>query len=362
MQGKFNVKEVNSMANEEQLTLLMQGVEPWNKWREENFEADIDIDLSGAYLAKANLRSANLNCVDLDSADLSSVDLRGVDLSSAGLRGANLRAADLFFANLFRANLNNANLNRVNLSGASLINANLINAILIHATIVQAPLNKANFSKAIIDHTTFDDVDLSVANGLDAIRHLGPSTIGIDTICRSKGKIPEVFLRGCGVPDNFITFMHSLTQDTIQYYSCFISYTSKDQDCAEHIHNDLQAAGVRCWFAPEDLKIGDRFQDRIEESIRIYDKLLLILSDNSVSSPWVEREVQAGFERENKQQRTMLFPITLDDTVMESTKAWAADIRRTRHIGDFRNWKDHDSYQKAFARLLRDLKASEKEG
>jgi hypothetical protein len=33
----------------------------------------------------------------------------------------------------------------------------------------------------------------------------------------------------------------------------------------------------------------------------------------------------------------------------------AADVLRTRHIGDFANWKDHDAYQKAFERLLRDL-------
>jgi hypothetical protein len=35
--------------------------------------------------------------------------------------------------------------------------------------------------------------------------------------------------------------------------------------------------------------------------------------------------------------------------------------RRMRHIGDFRKWKEHDEYQKAFERLMRDLKAGEKE-
>jgi len=30
---------------------------------------------------------------------------------------------------------------------------------------------------------------------------------------------------------------------------------------------------------------------------------------------------------------------------------------RTRHIGDFRKWKDHDEYQKSLARLIRDLQA-----
>jgi hypothetical protein len=111
-----------------------------------------------------------------------------------------------------------------------------------------------------------------------------------------------------------------------------------------------------CAGGPE---IGERFRDRIDESIRLHDKLLIVLSKKSIASPWVRREVEAAFEREDRQKSksTVLFPIRIDDAVMESNEAWAADIRRTRHIGDFSRWKDHDSYQKAFERLLRDLKA-----
>ena len=123
------------------------------------------------------------------------------------------------------------------------------------------------------------------------------------------------------------------------------------------LYPDLQAKGVRCWYAPEDLKIGDKFRTRIDEAIRIHDKLLLILSENSVRSTWVETEVETAFERERRESRTVLFPIRIDDSVMQTEAAWAAEIRRTRHIGDFRNWKDHDSFQQAFERLLRDLKS-----
>src|ERR1051326_969330 len=38
--------------------------------------------------------------------------------------------------------------------------------------------------------------------------------------------------------------------------------------------------------------------------------------------------------------------------------AWASSIRMKRHIGNFTRWKDHDAYQLAFERLLRDLKAA----
>ena len=160
------------------------------------------------------------------------------------------------------------------------------------------------------------------------------------------------------MPDEFITYIGFDGRDGPSSSTPASSATrSRDQEFAERLHADLQAKGVRCWFAPEDLKIGDRFQERIEESIRVHDKLLLVLSENSVVSPWVEREVQAAFEREHRSKKLVLFPIRVDEAVMEATKAWAADIRRTRHIGEFGNWRDHDSYKKALERLLRDLKA-----
>ena len=116
---------------------------------------------------------------------------------------------------------------------------------------------------------------------------------------------------------------------------------------------------MRCWFAPEDLKIGDEFQERIDESIRIHDKLLLVLSAESVASHWVQKEVETALEREQELGRTLLFPIRLDDAVQSIKVGWPADIRRTRHIGDFTRWKDHNAYQRAFARLLRDLEAAD---
>jgi hypothetical protein len=45
---------------------------------------------------------------------------------------------------------------------------------------------------------------------------------------------------------------------------------------------------------------------------------------------------------------------------MTTNQPWAASLRRIRHIGDFSRWKNHDSYQKAFDRLLRDLKSESK--
>ena len=197
------------------------------------------------------------------------------------------------------------------------------------------------------------------------MRHVGPSTVGIDTIYKSGGKIPEAFLRGCGVPDNFIEYMHSLAGQAFEFYSCFICYSTKDQEFAERLHADLQAKGVRCWFAPEEMKAGRKLIEQIDEAIRLHDKPLLILSKHSMSGNWVKTEIANAREREKREGKQLLFPITL--VPFEAIKQWKlfdADIGidsareiREYFIPDFSNWKDHDSYQTAFQRLVKDLKA-----
>ncbi|MBO0782882.1 MAG: toll/interleukin-1 receptor domain-containing protein [Ktedonobacteraceae bacterium] len=203
----------------------------------------------------------------------------------------------------------------------------------------------------------FADVDLSHVKGLESVIHQAPSTIGIDTIIRSRGNIPEVFLQRAGIPKIWIIYTHSLIDNPINFYSCFISYSSRDQTFTKRLYADLQSKGVRCWFAPEDLKIGDKIRPRVDESIRLYDKLLLVLSQYSVASQWVEQEVERALARERQENKIILFPIRLDKTVMDIEEGWPALIHNTRSIGDFTRWKHHDEYQKALDRLLRDLKA-----
>lgn len=170
--------------------------------------------------------------------------------------------------------------------------------------------------------------------------------------------LPMSFLRGCGVPENVIEYLPSLRDDAIQYYSCFISYSSKDRALAERLHADLQNKGVRCWFAPHDLPIGAKTWDAIDDAIRLRDKLLVILSKALIASDWVEDEVSKAYAEERERKETVLFPIRIDDTVMTAPEPWARKLRDQRNIGNFRQWKKPTEYQKSLERLLRDLKAS----
>jgi TIR domain len=200
------------------------------------------------------------------------------------------------------------------------------------------------------------NVDLSAVTGLETCRHLGPSIIDYRTLQQS-GPLPPAFLRGVGLPDSFIDYLPSLLNQPIQMYSCFISYSSKDQEFAERLHADVQNKGVRCWFAPHDLPIGAKTWDAIDEAIRLRDKLLLILSEHSIASDWVEDEVTKAFAEERRREQLVLFPVDIDEAVMATSEPWARKLRDQRNIGDFRKWKDHDAYQKALGRLLCDLTA-----
>ncbi len=334
------------MANQEHLDILKQGVAVWNEWNNKHYE--IKPDLGGAQLA---------------GADLTNIILSDTNLSYADLTEARLVSATLVRTNFTRARLSKAELDNAVLHQAVLRRADLRGAFLSGALFNYTDLEEANLSEATVDFTIFGDVDLRNVKGLQSIRHQGPSLITTSTLERSQGNIPQVFLRKAGVSNSIVEYSRSLLTKPIEYYSCFISYSSKDQGFADRLYGDLQNKGVSCWFAPHDLRIGDRFADRIEQSIRIYDKLLIVLSENSVRSTWVEDECRAALEKESRfrdeQQidKTVLFPIKLDDAIKEATSQWVCKIRRERHIGDFTHWKNHNEYQQAFEHLLRDLKA-----
>lgn len=141
------------------------------------------------------------------------------------------------------------------------------------------------------------------------------------------------------------------------YHSCVLSYATQDEAFATKLHTDLQQRGISCWFAPHDLKTGDKLRNAIYEAVQKQDKLLIVLSEHAIESAWVEEEVDVALEREHQPPKPLLlFPIRLDDHVFQTRKAWATAVRQ-RFIGDFRQWKDEIVYQQALQRLLRDLRA-----
>jgi uncharacterized protein YjbI with pentapeptide repeats len=359
------------MANEEHVDILKQGAEVWNKWRD---ATEVEPDLSDADLSHIRLL---WETIDLRRMNLRNVNFRFASFREPYFSGSDLSGADFFMGNLVGAHFDEANLTEAGLSGANLNNAvftgaNLSAAQLVFTNLSNAKLTSVNFSGAKLGATIFGNNDLSEVEGLDSVRHLGPSIISVDTLYKSGGNIPVSFLRGCGVPDEFIAYLSSIlsAQQAIQFYSCFISYSNKDEEFCRRLYSRMRDEHLRVWFAPEHVKGGEKLGEQIDRAIQMHDRLLIVLSEESLQSKWVMTEIRRARKTELREERRKLFPIRLCS--YEQLLEWEcldaasgedlADEVRGYFIPDFSNWKDHDAFESAFDKLLKDLRAAEVSG
>ena len=338
------------MADPEYLKILKQGAEVWNRWRNQN--QMVQPDLREASLAAAALDHANLRSVNLSNADLS-----GAQLSAADLCGANLMAAGLSRANLFKANLESVSLINANLSAANLNGADLTGADLFDSQMYLTNIN---------------NVDLRQPKGLDSVLHRGPSSIGVDTLTKSLGRIPDSFLRGCGLSDWEISaaklWNPDLAEDertaityeilriqgerAIQVNPLFVSYSHADAPFLENLKPHFDQRGIRYWRDVHDMKAG-RMETQIDRAIRLNPTVLLVLSENSVESDWVEWESAKARELEKELGRDVLCPVALDEAW--KTCSWPGPLRRQiedYHILDFSGWRDTATLERQFGKLL----------
>ena len=353
------------MANQEQLAILKQGVEVWNKWRDENRSTKI-------YLSEANLWKTDLRGANLSESRLGLANFNWANLNWANFSRANLNAANLAWADLSETNFTLAELNETNLRAANLSKANLSEAYLGEADFKRADLKEADFGRAIAGGTIFGNIDLSKAIGLETVRHESPSTIGIDTLQLSKGKIPAVFLRGCGLsdfeieaaklyaPDNSNQEINDIlykiydlrARQSIQVSPLFISYSHADAAFVDRLEVALNEKGIRFWRDIHHATSG-RLERQIEQAIRHNPTVLLILSKNSVESDWVQHEVRKARGLEKELGRDVLCPVALDDRWKDC--GWPERVMEQvmeYNVLDFSKWQDDKVFQQMFVKLL----------
>ncbi len=206
-----------------------------------------------------------------------------------------------------------------------------------------------------------DTPKLKVAPGVD------PATIYLAGNTSASGSHPT---HDASTPAGPAGTLHASAGDTLnqgQHYSCFISYSHRDEHFARKIHSRLSAEGLEVWYAPEDVRGGKKLHDQIKAAIQNRDKLLLVLSEHSMASEWVVTEIRRALKAELKEGKQKLFPIRLVEfDVIRDWECFDADTGkdlgveiREYFIPDFSNWKDDTTFERSFARLLRDLKNAE---
>ena len=379
-----------AVATLEHLKIILRGVHAWNSWREAD-ETVIPhlicaqmpaaqlmrIDLVHAEIPRANFTESNLAGANLSGAvgvgaDFTRADLSGATLVNASLTGAtftrahlglaNLSGASLAHANFAGADLTHANLIGARLRGANLTHANLTGADLTGADLMHADLGEANLNLATMAQTIRAEVQLNRVRGLGTCCHLGPSVVDHWTLARS-GMLPVQFLRGCGLSDELIArwipeLPHreepALVRRT-QAYTCFIRHSNADEAFARRLHDELQNQDIRCWLSNLELNPGTRFRSAVGESLGPGDVIVLVLSSRSLQIRSLEKQVAAALEIERSRQRRVLFPIALDQAVIDHRKGFLLALAQTREIVDCHHHQNPAACAPALARLISGL-------
>ncbi|MFQ6030253.1 MAG: pentapeptide repeat-containing protein [Dehalococcoidia bacterium] len=331
-------------------------------------------DLSGTNLRSAHLSRSNLTNATFDrasmvacslvrsnisSGNLQFADLTGADLSYSNLSYTNLEDADLSGANLFSANLSWANLTRANLRGAklavaSLMLADLTGADLRDAYIINSDFHSAIFQDVVLGVTKFVNCDLSNVIGLDSAIHTGPSTIGLDTLAKSGGAIPEKFLENAGVAAPLIPARDALKAMTRHYPRVLIIGSTGDLELAERLRLGLVASQIPCWCIAADDEAAIQSGDLILDHTIYYDRLVLLCTAQSLESPQTSQyfSVLAGEQRPESIQTVMV--VATDKLFFDRDDQLCTKLKE-RPLLDFRGWENTELFEQTLANLVRVL-------
>lgn len=282
-----------------------------------------DSHASGAVFTRSDLRGGNLNNADLRGADLSNCDLAFATLVGANLAGADLTEADLTMADLTDANLSGARLN-----AACLDIANLTRCDLRRSLLVRTRLDRTLLHDGVVDMTLFADCDLSVAIGLESLRHQGPSIVGADTLARSGGAISQAFLQSAGVPPDFIEFVArngSAEQPNapIPHRRVLLIGSVMDIAVVAWLEGELRQRGLQCWslLADDEETIYNAQVFPPMSRFRNYDRVALLCSRDALESPACWRLYQEIMQRqaESAARRVHVAAVTLDNCLENDT-------------------------------------------
>lgn len=113
----------------------------------------------------------------------------------------------------------------------------------------------------------------------------------------------------------------------------FLSYSSVDRIYAEKLATDLLSWGVSVWWDQWEIKVGDSLIEKIQEGISTTSWLAIVLTPDSVSSPWVQKELSSVLISEVEDAKVIVLPLLFRDCTLPP-------FLRDKKYADFR--RDYD--------------------
>lgn len=93
----------------------------------------------------------------------------------------------------------------------------------------------------------------------------------------------------------------------------FISYSSQNQQVADSFRQLLIEEGIACWMAPYDIPAGSRYAYVINDALENCTCLVLLLTNASQSSQFVEREIERAIT-----YKKPIIPLQMEDLELNS--------------------------------------------
>lgn len=106
-----------------------------------------------------------------------------------------------------------------------------------------------------------------------------------------------------------------------RFHSVFISHSHRDHEFVTRLNSALREKGIKTWFSHEDLEVGQKIHEALFSAIESFDRLIIVLSEDSMKSPWVISELRRAMAREKAEGTNVLFPISL--VPYEKLSSWS---------------------------------------
>ena len=307
--------------------------------------------MTGSSLCRARLTSAVLSHAVLKGADLSYSDLSYADLDGADLSGADLTATDFSWATLTSANLRGATL-----TSTSLMMANLTGADLRGARITKADFESSILHRAIAGGSLFANCDLRSVIGLESMLHGAPSSITLDTLARSGGRIPRLFLQGAGVADPLISAQDVLKEQRRTFPTLLLIGSLSDSGLSEQLCRSLSQAHIPAWaLYPDDEDALNTGQSSLDHTV-YYDRLALLCTDAGLDNPLTSRFFSELVRSAKQGRHANLIALGAGEVFYQRQDRLCDGLRDSLTI-DIRGWEDSGTIESAVAHLVRELSA-----
>lgn len=124
--------------------------------------------------------------------------------------------------------------------------------------------------------------------------------------------------------------------------SIFLSHNSKDKPWVRKLADRLTSDGVVVWIDEAELNIGDSLIEKIAEGIQEMRFVAAVISNNSISSTWVQKELNLAMSKEIKGRQVTVLPLLIENCTLPPSLT-------DKLYADFTN---PDNYEQEYSKLL----------